>query len=73
MKIKVKVKPNSKTEEVSQEGDSLTVKVKQPPNQGQANQAVMKLLAQNFGVPQSHVKILSGLRNKTKIMEVVER
>ncbi len=73
MKIEVKVKPYSKTEGVSQEGDSLTVKVKQPPNQGQANQAVMRLLAQHFGVPQSHVKILSGLRNKTKIMEVVER
>ncbi|TET41162.1 MAG: DUF167 domain-containing protein [Dehalococcoidia bacterium] len=73
MKIEVKVKPNSKTEEVSQEGDSLMVKVKQPPKEGRANQAVIRLLAQHFGVPQSQVTILSGLRNKNKIIEVLER
>lgn len=37
MKIQVKVKPNSKTEEVSQEGNSFVVKVKEPPREGQAN------------------------------------
>ena len=49
------------------------VEVKQPPKEGQANRAVVKLLAQHFGVPQSQVKILSGLRNKNKIIEVMGR
>lgn len=31
MKIQVKVKPNSKTEEVSREGDDFVVKVREPP------------------------------------------
>ena len=70
MKIHLKVKPNSKTEEVSQEGDSFIVKVKEPPREGRANQAAIKLLAEHFGVPQSQVKILSGHRSRNKIVEV---
>lgn len=71
MKIQVEVKPNSKTEEVSQEGDSFIVKVKEPPKEGRANRAVIKLLAEHFGVPQSQVKILSGFKSKNKVIEVV--
>jgi len=72
MKIQVKVKPNSTTEEVSQEGDSFIVKVKEPPKEGKANQAVIKLLAEHFGVPRSHVRILSGFKSKNKVVEIAE-
>ena len=72
MKIKVKVKPNSKSEEVSQDGDTFIVKVKEPPKEGKANQAVIKLLAQHFGVPQSQVRILGGFRSRNKVIEVEE-
>ncbi|TET50684.1 MAG: DUF167 domain-containing protein [Dehalococcoidia bacterium] len=72
MKIRVKIKPNSRTEELSQEGDSFIVKVKEPPREGKANQAVIKLLAQHFGVPQSRVRIISGLRSRNKVIEVAE-
>jgi len=72
MKIQVKVKPNSKTEEVSLEGDSFIVRVKEPPREDKANQAVIKLLAQHFGVSQSRVRILSGFRSKNKFIEVAE-
>ena len=72
MKIQVKAKPNSKTEEVSQKGDSFIVKVKEPPKEGKANQAVIRLLAQHFDVPQNRVRILSGFRSRNKIIEVVE-
>jgi uncharacterized protein (TIGR00251 family) len=72
MKIQVKVKPNSRTEEVSQEGDSFMVKVKEPPKEGRANQSVIKLLAGHFGVPQSRVRILSGFRSRNKVIEVAK-
>ena len=72
MKIQVKVRPNSKTEEVSQEGDSFVVRVKEPPKEGKANQAIIKLLAQHFGVPQSQVRILSGFKTKHKVIEIKE-
>jgi uncharacterized protein (TIGR00251 family) len=73
MKIQVKVKPNSRTEKVSQEGNSLIVKVKEPPKEGKANQAVIKLLAEHFSVSQNQIRILSGFRSRNKIAEVVER
>jgi uncharacterized protein (TIGR00251 family) len=72
MKIQVKVKPNSRTEELSREGDSFIIKVKEPPKEGKANQAVIKLLAEHFGVPQSQVRILSGFRSKNKVVEIAE-
>ena len=70
MKIQVKVKPNSKSEEVSQEGDNFIVKVKEPPEKGRANQAVVRLLAKHFGVPQSQLKILSGFKCRSKVISV---
>ena len=72
MKIQVKVKPNSKTDEVSREGDSFIVKVREPPKEGKANQAVIKLVAEHFGVPRSRVRILSGFRSRNKVVEVAE-
>jgi uncharacterized protein (TIGR00251 family) len=72
MKIQVKVKPNSKTEEVSQEGDRFVIKVKEPPREGKANQAVIKLLAEHFGAPRSRVRILSGFKSRNKVVEVAE-
>jgi uncharacterized protein (TIGR00251 family) len=72
MKIQVKVKPNSRTEELSREGDSFIAKVKEPPREGKANQAVIKLLAEHFDVPQSQVRILSGFKNRNKVIEVAK-
>jgi len=72
MKIQVKVKPNSRTEELSQEGNSFIVKVKEPPKEGKANQVVIKLLAEHFGIPRSCVSILSGFRSRNKVIEVAQ-
>jgi uncharacterized protein (TIGR00251 family) len=72
MKIQVKVKPSSKTDEIGQEGDSFIVQVKESPREGKANQAVIRLLAEHFSVPKSQVRILSGFRSRNKVIEVVE-
>lgn len=72
MKVRIKVTPNSRAKEISQEGDSFIVKVKEPPKEGRANQAVIKLLAEYFGVSQSQVRIVSGFRSRNKVVEVVE-
>jgi hypothetical protein len=72
VKIQVKVKPNSRTAEISQEGDSFIVKVKEPPKEGKANQAVLKLLAEHFGVPQNQVRLLSGFKSRNKLIEVLK-
>ena len=72
MKIRVNVKPNSKIEELTHEGDDFTIRVKEPAREGKANQAVIKLLARHFGIPRSQVRILSGLKIRNKVIEVKE-
>ena len=73
MKVQVKVKPNSKTEELVQEGDSFIARVKVPPKEGKANQAVIKLLAQHFGISLSQVRITSGFNSRNKVIEIANR
>ncbi|MBN2462126.1 MAG: DUF167 domain-containing protein [Dehalococcoidia bacterium] len=70
MKIKVKVIPNSKTEEVVREGSGFLVRVKESAREGKANRAVVKLLADHFKVSRGSVVILSGFKNRNKVIEV---
>jgi uncharacterized protein (TIGR00251 family) len=70
VRISVTVKPNSRVEEVASDGERLLVKVKEPPKEGKANRAVVKLLSAYFGVPQSSVIVISGLGSKSKVIEI---
>ncbi len=69
MRIKIKVRPNARTEEVKQNGDVLVVSVKEPAEKGKANKAVVKLLEKYF---ERKVRIVSGVKNKTKVIEVID-
>ena len=73
MKIQVKVKPRSKTQDVTKEmdGNVYVVRVKEPPVEGKANRAVLKLLAKHFGVPESRLRIVTGLTSRNKVIEVM--
>jgi uncharacterized protein (TIGR00251 family) len=71
VKIRVKVIPNSKTEEVVREGDGFLVRVKEPAKEGKANRAVIKSLAAYFKVQQRQVVISSGFGSRNKVIEVL--
>lgn len=70
MKIRVKVMPNSKTEEVIKERDGFLVRVKEPAKEGKANKAVVKLMADHFGVSQRQVAISRGFGSRNKIIDI---
>ena len=70
MKIKVKVFTRSAKEEVVQQADGYTVRVKSAPQDGKANEAVVRLLARHFGVTRSAVSIVRGLTVRNKIVEI---
>ncbi|MBM4447287.1 MAG: DUF167 domain-containing protein [Chloroflexi bacterium] len=70
MKVRVKVVPNSKTDEVIREGGGFLVRVKEPAKEGKANKAVIKLLADYFEVPQKQVTISSGFGSRDKVIEI---
>jgi uncharacterized protein (TIGR00251 family) len=70
VKIRVKVIPSSKIEEVIKEGDMFLVRVKEPAKEGKANRAVIKLLADYFGVSQRQVAISSGFGSRNKVIDI---
>jgi hypothetical protein len=72
VKIRAKVIPNSKVEGVIKEGDGFLVRVKEPAKEGKANRAVIKLLAEHFGVSQRQIVISSGFGSRNKVIEVLE-
>jgi hypothetical protein len=71
MKIKVRVFTRSSREEVVQQADGYAVRVKAAPQDGKANDAVVRLLARHFGVTRSAVRIAGGLTVRNKIVEII--
>ena len=61
-----------KTEVVGQYQNCYKIKLQAPAIDGKANQALIIFLAQSFEVPQSHVKILQGLSQKRKRVQIQE-
>ena len=59
--ITVRVKPGSRKGPLVESGPGgLTVYVREPAVEGKANKAVIRLLAEHFDVPPSHVELVSG-------------
>lgn len=72
MKIFVRVKPAAKENKVEKIDDTnFKVQVKEPPVEGRANMAVIRALAEYFGVTQSDVKIVSGFTSRLKTIEII--
>ncbi len=71
MRIKVKVKPGSKREEVKELSPHyLEVRVSAPPEKGKANERVIELLAKHYGVRKSAVRIIRGETSREKLIEI---
>ncbi|MCX5998397.1 MAG: DUF167 domain-containing protein [Chloroflexi bacterium] len=70
MKIRVRVRPNSKTEEVVEDGDILLLRVKEPATEGKANRAATRLLARHLNIPGTRLRILSGFKSRIKVIEI---
>jgi len=70
MIIKVKVKPNSKIQEVIKVGDKeYKVCLKSQAKEGKANVELVKLLKKYLNKP---VRIKIGLSSRNKLVEVLE-
>lgn len=72
MKIEVHVKTNSRKEIVEKtDAGVYKVSVNAPPQEGRANEAVVELLAEHFGVSKSCVTLLHGQKSKKKLFEIL--
>lgn len=67
MKIKIKVKPNSKKQEIIKIGEEYKVSLKERAENNKANIELIKLLGKYF---KGEVRIIKGLKSKNKIVEI---
>lgn len=66
----VRVTPHAKQNKVIETDGVLRVYTTVAPENGRANDAVIKLLAEYLDVPKSKIKILRGLTGRDKVVTV---
>lgn len=71
MVVEVTGKPGSKKGPLIEEGaDGLVIYVREKATDGKANEAVLKLLAEHFGVNKSSVLLKSGRSSRKKKFDI---
>jgi uncharacterized protein (TIGR00251 family) len=69
--LQVKVVPGSSRDRLAgRYGDGVKVQVSAPPEDGKANKAVARVLAEALGVKPNHVTLVRGHAQPRKVFEV---
>ena len=66
-RVTVRFSPDGRLEVA---GDEISISLKEKPERGRANRELVKRLAEHFNVPESGVRILSGLASRKKLVEI---
>ena len=70
MKYQITVKPGSSQEKIVETAPcELTVYLRAKPHDGEANTALIKLLAKHFKIPKTSITITRGTHSRTKTLE----
>ncbi len=67
MKINIKVKPNSKKQEIKKIEQDYVISLKSKPENNKANVELIKLLNKKFG---GSFSIIKGFKGRNKVVEV---
>ena len=71
MILKINVLPRSSKNEIVEMPDkSLRIKLTAAPVEGEANEALIKLLSKHLDVAKSRIRIKNGQKGRNKIVEV---
>ena len=69
--LKVKVRPNSRLVALEEQADGTWLaRVKAPPVDGRANDALVELVAAHFGLRKAEVVIRSGASGRSKLVQI---
>jgi uncharacterized protein len=72
-RLEVRVKPNAKVAGLEEQPDGTWIaRVKAPPVEGKANEALIALVADHFGVRKAQVMIRIGASGRLKQLEIVD-
>jgi uncharacterized protein (TIGR00251 family) len=72
--IAVRVTPRASKNEIVEilSDDTIKVHITAPPVEGEANEALLKFLAEVLGVPKSRLDIVAGATGRDKIISVID-
>jgi len=71
IRLRLHIQPRAATTELAGvHGDALKVRVAAPPVDGAANEALVRFLAEQLGVPRSAVRVESGAASRAKVVAV---
>jgi len=69
--LQVKVKPNARASLLEQQPDGTWLaKIKAQPVDGKANEELVRVVAEHFGVRKAQVSIKSGASGRMKLVQV---
>ena len=69
--VRVRVQPRAGRDAIAGvRGDALVVKVKAPPVDGKANDAVCRLLARAVGIPPTRAELVRGAAARDKLVRL---
>jgi hypothetical protein len=70
-RVRLRVSPGARTTEIAgRYGDAWKVRVAAPAEDGRANAAVLKLLAERLGLPRRALSIVSGHTGRDKVVRM---
>jgi uncharacterized protein len=69
-RLTVRVTPGARSEALEIAGGSLVIRVRAKPKDGEANEAVLALLARALNVPRSSLALLRGATSREKVVQI---
>ena len=71
VRIQIHAQPNARRSEIcGSHGEALKVKIKAPPESGQANTELIDLFSKILRVPKKQVELVSGVTSRRKVLLV---
>lgn len=71
MRIEIKVIPGASKDALKEENGLIKVHLRAPAVDGKANAALIKFLAEHYGVKISQIEVIKGLKSRHKIINIV--
>jgi uncharacterized protein (TIGR00251 family) len=69
--LSIKLQPRASSDEIGEPfGNELRIRVSAPPVDAAANEALLRLLAQQLGCPRNHAQLLRGHTSRHKIVKI---
>lgn len=69
--LSLHIQPGAKKSEVvGEHGDRLKIKIKAPPQDGEANLCLIQFISELFRIPKARVHLLSGESSRQKLVLV---